>query len=258
MNIKLENNIIFEDNHLLVVNKPAGWLSQSDGSRTMDVLEQAKAYIKEKYNKPGNVYLGLVHRLDRNVSGVMVLARTSKAAARLSGFIRNHDMKKEYITLVEGQPNLLQGTLTNHLIKDKALRISRIVSKNHPDSQLAKLEYKTIQMFTKDQLNIKIDSVDCHKNPVNFSLIQIKLITGRFHQIRIQMAQNIAPVVGDKKYKSKSRLPSVRLCLHCCELSFPHPVTNKILKFRVQVPENWDLNLDNKIKNYSACVIKGP
>lgn len=216
-NINLEKNIIFEDNHLLVIYKEPNILSQEDYTHDDDVLTIYKQYLKEKYNKPGNVYLGLVHRLDRMTSGVMVLAKTSKAASRLSESIRNNDFHKEYICLVEG--NITSNdTLTNYLHKDEKL-LKSIVTNNTFD-KLAVLDYEVI------------------KNIDNFTLLHVILHTGRYHQIRCQLSNINHPLVGDSLYGSSVKED---LMLHCSKISFPHPITKEVLSFEtLPKEEKWN------------------
>ena len=209
-------DILYEDNHVIVVIKPKGILSQADGSNHEDMLTIIKDYIKEKYNKPGNVYLGLVHRLDINTSGVMVFAKTSKAASRLNESIKDHSFKKKYIATVEGEiwnDDYLE--LVNYINKDENLKKSFI----SPNGKEAKLKYKRIKVY-------KI-------NDITVSDIDIILETGRFHQIRCQMANIGHPLYGDKKYGSKIEINKEDLPLTAYYLEFPHPTTKEILSFNI-------------------------
>ena len=171
-------DILYEDNHIIVVFKPAGILSQADKSGDVDMLTIIKSYLKEKYNKPGNVYLGLVHRLDRPVSGIMVFAKTSKAASRLSEEIRNNKMHKKYLAIIHGYLDVKEGTLVNRIEKldNKKVLIDT------PKGKEAVLNYKVIK----------------EKN--NLSLVDINLVTGRYHQIRLQFASINHPLYGDYLY----------------------------------------------------------
>lgn len=202
--------ILYEDNHLLVVVKPPGWLSQADGSSAPDVLEAARAYIGEKYHKPGNVYLGLVHRLDRPVGGVMVLARTSKAAARLSAAIREHRMEKTYLAVACGTPP--EGELVHHLVKDAQTNTSRVAVPGAPGAKRAALSLKVLE--TRGGL----------------SLCQIGLLTGRSHQIRVQLAASGAPLWGDRRYNPASA-PGQSVALWAWHLVLPHPVGGRMMTF---------------------------
>jgi len=205
--------ILYEDNHLIVCVKPAGVLSQRDIRGGDDMLTILKDYIREKYRKPGNVFLGLVHRLDQNVGGVMVFARTSKAAARLSAAIRERDVTKRYRAVVEGLlPVGAAGTLSDRLAKDESTRTA-VVSDAGKE---ALLDYVVLAAGERDG--------------VPRTLLDITIRTGRFHQIRAQFAHAGHPVVGDVKYGAKPA--SEGLALHAVELSFDHPVTGLPLSFR--------------------------
>ena len=200
-------NILYEDNHIIVVIKPINVLSQSDSTNDLDLLTILKKYIKEKYRKPGNVYLGLVHRLDRPTGGIMVFARTSKAAKRLSESIRNNSFKKSYLAVVHGKV-LAKDTLIDYLEKQE--KISKISTKEN--GKYANLEY--------ERLNYLHD--------FDLSLVKIKLNTGRNHQIRLQFQSRGFPLYGDSKYgfdKNKN------LGLFAYKLEFPHPTTKEILSF---------------------------
>lgn len=204
-------DILFEDNHLLVVYKPKGVLSQADGSHHLDMLTLLKEYIKEKYQKPGAVYLGLVHRLDINTSGVMVFAKTSKAAKRLSLQIRNHEFEKKYRAVVEGVLTS-SGTLKHNLLKDGKLKKSFVDEKG----QESILKYEVI----------------ASKGAI--TLVDITLLTGRFHQIRAQFQAIGHPLYGDAKYGSKYRIDSMKFPLEAYHLAFYHPITKELLVFEQQ------------------------
>lgn len=205
-------DILYEDNHLIVVVKPKGILSQPDITSSIDMLTLIKDYIKNKYNKPGDVYLGLVHRLDRNTSGVMVFAKTSKAAQRLSLSIKENKMNKEYLAIVEGRLEKTNDfkVLKNNLFKDE--RTNKSLVSNKPGSKEAVLLYKVL-----DYSN-------------GLSLVRIKLITGRFHQIRCQFSHMGYPIYGDKKYGSKNTLGNY-YALDAYRLSFIHPTLKEEMKF---------------------------
>ncbi len=197
--------ILYEDNHLLVVYKDIGILSQADNTNKPDILNMAKDYIKEKYNKPGNVYLGLVHRLDINTEGIMVFSKTSKAASRLSKQIQDKVFKKYYLAVVEGKVE--KGSLTDYLSKDENKRIAYIDNAG----KLAKLNY------------IKLKEVEIDNNIL--SIVEIELETGRFHQIRCQFANFGHPLYGDKKYGSKNK--SIYPVLQAYKIIFYHPITKE-------------------------------
>ena len=206
--------ILFEDNHIIVAIKPVNVLSQADYTKDVDMLTLIKQYIKEKYNKPGNVYLGLVHRLDRMTSGIMVFAKTSKAASRLNEQIKNNEFEKRYYCLVEGLLNK-KGTLENYLYKDEKL-VKSFVTNDKTKGKLAKLEYEA-QIVGENE-----------------SLVDVLLITGRHHQIRVQFSYIGHPLKGDTLYGSNFKKDFM---LHAYSLSFNHPVTKERLTF-VEKP-NW-------------------
>ena len=230
--------VLHEDNHLLVVDKPAGVLSQSDRQgATDDLLSQAKQYIKIKYNKPGEAWLGLVHRLDREVGGVMIFARTSKAAARLSEEIREGRTRKIYRALVERAPVLTSDDpgpdaegwtdLEDYLSKDPVRRIARAAKpgKSRDDAKWARLRYRIVTAPAPPE-----------QGPV---LVEVELETGRFHQIRFQLSKRKAPILGDVKYGARQNRPGVVLALHCVEMGVRHPVGGEFLNFVSPVPRAW-------------------
>ena len=215
--------ILYEDNHLIVCIKPAGVLSQSDGSGSPDMLTILKRYIKEKYEKPGEVYLGLVHRLDRPVSGVMVFARTSKAASRLSEQIRTRKVEKLYRCVVSG---VLEGSgrLENYISKDEDKNIVTVIDSEKPGFKASYLDYRAIA--SKDGM----------------TLAEVKLGTGRSHQIRAQMAHNGYPLVGDQKYGQKDdRCKDI--ALESFKLSFEHPVKREFIAFEAPMPQGFPWKL---------------
>ena len=182
--------VIYEDNHIIVVEKPPNIPSQGDKTEDVDMLTLIKEYLKEKYNKPGNVYLGLVHRLDRPVGGVMIFAKTSKAASRLSNQVREKVFKKEYLAIVDGKPEKDKDTLENYLLKNERTNTSRIVKENTPGSKYAKLDYEVLK----------------YNEEINLSLLKILLHTGRHHQIRVQLAGMGHSICGDQKSVSYTHL----------------------------------------------------
>ncbi len=212
-------NIIYEDNHLLVVEKPINVPVQEDNSKDKDLLNILKDYIKVKYNKPGNVYLGLVHRLDRPVGGIMVFAKTSKCASRLSEQIRLNKFNKIYNAVVINKINDF-GRLEDYLLKDTKNNIVK-VDKNGKKSIL---NYKKLSF----------------KN--NMSLIEIKLETGRSHQIRVQLSHNGNPLYGDQKYNKTSKVGE-QLALFAKKLEFYHPVTNELLTFELDLPDRFPFSI---------------
>ena len=216
---KVMINILYEDNHIIVVEKKINIPVQEDDSKDKDLLTIIKKYIKEKYNKPGNVYLGLVHRLDRPVGGVMVFAKTSKAASRLSEQVRTNKIHKEYYAVVEGKlPK--EGILRDKLLKDTKRNIVTVNS-NGKDSELS---YKVID--TKDNLN----------------LVDINLKTGRSHQIRVQFSSRNNPLYGDQKYNKGAKVGQ-QIALFSHTLSFYHPTTKELMTFKLDLPNRYPFTI---------------
>lgn len=209
--------LIYEDNHLLVVDKPINVPMQEDSSKDEDLLSMAKAYIKERYNKPGDVYLGLLHRLDRPVSGVCVFARTSKAASRLSKQISDHTFKKEYIAAVEDNGLEDRGHFEDLLLKDSKSNTVKV----DPKGKLASLDYEVI------------------RRKENLAIVRIKLKTGRSHQIRVQFASRNHPLWGDQRY-NKNAVKGQQIALHASKIEFYHPVSKQLLVFTSE-PDRYPL-----------------
>ncbi len=208
----IEPKILFEDNHIIVVVKPYNIAVQEDSSGDKDMLTIIKDFIKERDKKAGNVFLGLVHRLDRPTGGVMVFAKTSKAAERLTEQLKQHKLRKHYLCVVNGKPQLVSNELTTYLKKDEKTNTVSIVPKLSEGAKEAKLKYRVVES----------------KN--NFSLVDIDLITGRSHQIRVQMSKQLnVPIFGDFKYGDKAH--GGKLALWAYELSFVHPTTKKEMRF---------------------------
>ncbi len=220
---KVMNNILYEDNHIIVVDKKINIPVQEDESKDLDLLTIIKQYLKDKYKKPGNVYLGLVHRLDRPVGGVMVFAKTSKAAARLSEQVRTHKISKKYYAVVEG--NLAkEGTLKDYLLKDRNHNIVKVDSRGKE----AELSYKLIG--SKQNLN----------------LVDIDLKTGRSHQIRVQFASRNNPLYGDQKYNRQAYVGE-QIALYAYSLSLYHPITKELMIFTQPLPDRYPFNLFSQI-----------
>ena len=205
--------VIYEDNHIIVVRKEAGIPSQADKTEDEDMLTIIKAYLKEKYQKPGNVYLGLVHRLDRPVGGIMVFAKTSKAASRLSEQVRNKTFKKSYIAIVNGKMEKDKDKLVDYLWKDEKNNTSYVVKETKKNAKRAELDYKVIE-YDKEK---------------NISIIEIDLHTGRHHQIRVQLSSRGHSIVGDSKYHGKNI--DKGLCLWAYKLTIEHPITKEKITF---------------------------
>lgn len=221
--VKIEENeinlkVIYEDNHIIVVEKPANIPSQGDKTGDLDMLTIIKAYLKEKYNKPGNVYLGLVHRLDRPVGGVMVFAKTSKAASRLSEQVREKVFKKKYLVIVNGKFEEKKGTLKDYLLKNERLNKSRVVEEGTQNSKYAELDYEVLK-YDKEQ---------------NLSLLKINLHTGRHHQIRVQLSSRDHSIYGDAKYNGRGS--ARQLYLWAYELTIQNVISKEEMTF-TSIPE---------------------
>ena len=210
--------IIYEDNHIIVVEKPVNVPSQSDKTGDKDLLTMIKEYLKEKYHKQGEAYLGLVHRLDRPVGGVMVYAKTSKAAARLSEQIRQKQFTKKYLVIVDGKMEQKQGILENYLWKNERTNTSKVVEEGTKNSKYAKLKYEVLKYVPE----------------TNLSVLKITLETGRHHQIRVQLSHAGHRIYGDQKYGSRGK--GKQIALWAYELSFIHPITKEKLNF-TDMPE---------------------
>ncbi len=224
-------NVIYEDNHIIVVEKPVNIPSQGDKTGDIDMLTIIKKYIKEKYNKPGDVYLGLVHRLDRPVGGIMVFAKTSKAAGRLSEQVRVKDFKKKYLVIVDGKMEAEKGFLEDYLLKNEKLNMSKVVKEGTKNAKLAKLDYEVVK----------------YNEETNLSLLKINLHTGRHHQIRVQLSNSGHSIYGDQKYGTRGR--GKQICLWAYELSILHPITKEIMTFKVlpNVINSWKILENTKL-----------
>lgn len=214
--------VLYEDNHIIAVVKPAGVLTQGDRTGDENLMDMVKDYLKEKYKKPGNVFLGLVHRLDRPVSGIILFAKTSKGASRLSEQFRNHEIEKIYQAIVIGVPKESRGVLTNFLSKDeKTLKAEKSSS-----GKEAILYYEVIKSNDK------------------YSLLKIKLETGKFHQIRAQLSFAGYPILGDVKYgpafaKTSAWQDKNSIALCATEISFKTATENKVIKLSISLPKEW-------------------
>ncbi len=212
-------DILYEDNHLIIVNKPSGLATQPTNLEQNSLETLVKEWIKKKYNKPHNVFLGVIHRLDKPVSGIVVFAKTSKALSRLNAAMRSRQMQKTYCALVEGSPKGASENSLQHYLKQGEHR-AEIVSPNDRDAKVAILHYKILQTDQKS----------------GTSLVEIKLETGRYHQIRAQFAAIGCPVVGDRKYGSTKSYLQEAIALHHTEMQLLHPVTGAHLTIRSPHP----------------------
>jgi len=211
-------NVIYEDNHIIVVEKPSGVPTQADESGVLDMQSLIKQYLKEKYNKPGNVFVGIVHRLDRNVGGIMVFAKTSKGASRLSEEIRSRRFHKRYIAILDGVLDKKEDVLEDFLLKDEKQNKVSVVSKDTGGAKFAKLDYKVIKA-SKDR-----------------TMVAINLHTGRAHQIRVQFASRGHALIGDTKY---GKIKGDRILLWAYEIEFKHPVKDEIVKFSLMPDDKY-------------------
>lgn len=217
--------ILYEDNHLLIVTKPVNMPVQQDQSKDPDLLTLLKKDLKIRYQKPGNVYLGLVHRLDRPVGGAMVFAKTSKAASRLARFMQTNKFEREYCAVVHGYLPKKSGQLEHYLWKDRRKNIVHAVTKEMKHAKKAQLSYK----------------VTSQKE--GFSLLSIRLHTGRSHQIRVQFATEGHPLYGDQKYGSHRNKKGQQLALWSTRISLPHPTKEEVIEVQDSLPSTYPWNL---------------
>ena len=220
-NIK-ESHILFEDNHLLIYNKEAGTPVQGDKSGDKSLLDLLKSYIKDRDNKPGNVFLGLIHRVDRPVSGAVMFAKTSKALTRMTNAFKERSVEKLYWALVEGEFTKETISAEDYLLKNPKQNKSYVVSKDKSGAKLARLEYRGL---------VKLD---------RYSLVEVKLHTGRHHQIRCQLSTNGNIIKGDVKYGAKRPNKDASIDLHARFLNFEHPTTKEKIQVEAPVP-NWPI-----------------
>lgn len=221
-------DVLYEDNHCLVINKPAGLLAQGDATGEPTALDQARAYLKKRYAKPGNVFVGLVHRLDRPVSGVFLLARTSKAAARLSEQFRDGTVEKTYWAIAEGTCREDAGEWTDTIRKDASQNRVDVVNPGTRDGREARVSFRVLGR----------DS--------GRTMLELRPLTGRSHQLRVQLASRGLPIVGDRKYGAKSTLLALdgrpRIALHAHRLAFVHPTRREVISVDAPVPADWPVS----------------
>jgi 23S rRNA pseudouridine1911/1915/1917 synthase len=217
--------VLYEDNHCLVVNKPAGLLTQGDATGDPTLLDQARAYLKGRYGKPGNVFVGLVHRLVRPTSGVVLLARTSKAAGRLSAQFRDGTVAKTYWAVVEGTCRDDSGEWADTLSKDEDENRVRVVPEGSPGGRQARVAYRVLERRAKT------------------TLLELRPATGRSHQLRVQLASRGLPIVGDRKYGAATTLRAAdgrpRVALHAARLAFRHPTRGEVISVDAPAPADW-------------------
>ena len=223
--------VLFEDNHIIVVEKPVNIPSQGDKTGDIDMLTIIKEYLKEKYNKPGNVYVGLIHRLDRPVGGVMVFAKTSKAAGRLSEEVRAKVFQKTYLVVVNGKMEKEKGLLEDYLLKNARNNMSKVVKEGTKNSKFASLDYEVLK----------------YNEEIDLSLLKINLHTGRHHQIRVQLSSRSHSIYGDQKYAGRGHGKQIALWAH--GLKIIHPITKEEMLFK-SIPEingTWKILEDVKV-----------
>lgn len=216
-------DIIYEDNHLIAVNKSAGWLVQGDITGDRSLLDEVKAYVKEKYKKPGDVFMGLIHRLDRPVSGVVIFARTSKALTRMNKLFQDKEMKKKYWAITANRPDPLSGHLTHYLLKDTT--VNKTKAFDRLSNKAKKAKKSELKYFLKAGL-------------AGHHLLEINPLTGRPHQIRVQLAKMGWPIRGDLKYGFEEPNKNGSIHLHCREMSFIHPVKKEPVTIIAEVPKD--------------------
>ena len=211
--------VVYEDNHIIVVNKTASEIVQADKTGDTPLSETVKQYLKEKYQKPGNVFLGVTHRLDRPVSGLVVFAKTSKALTRLNEMFRTSEVKKTYWAVVKNAPKEPEGELVHFLVRNEKQNKSYAYDKEVPKSKKAILDYRLIGRSE------------------NYYLLEVDLKTGRHHQIRCQLAKMGCPIKGDLKYGSPRSNPDGSICLHARRIRFVHPVSKELIELEAPLPE---------------------
>ena len=210
--------VVYEDNHIIIVNKTASEIVQGDKTGDTPLSETVKQYLKEKYQKPGNVFIGVTHRLDRPVSGLVIFAKTSKALSRLNEMFKNSEVKKTYWAVVKNRPPKEEGELVNYLIRNEKQNKSYAYDTEKPGSKKAVLRYRLIG------------------HSQNYHLLEVDLKTGRHHQIRCQLAKMGCPIKGDLKYGSPRSNPDGSICLHARSVLFVHPVSKEVIVVEAPVP----------------------
>lgn len=212
--------VLYEDNHIIIVSKRAGEIVQGDKTGDVPLSDIVAAYLKEKYSKPGNVFVGVPHRLDRPVSGVVVLAKTSKALSRLNDMFRVGSVDKRYLAIVKNKPEIPEGRLENWLVRNEKQNRSYAYDKEVPNSKQAILNYKLVA------------------SSVNYHLLEVELLTGRHHQIRCQLAKMGCPIKGDLKYGAERSNPDGSISLHAFHVTFEHPVSHERIDVKAPLPDD--------------------
>lgn len=213
-----EKQILYEDNHIIIINKKPSEIVQGDKTGDLPLSEKVKNYLKNKYNKQGNVFLGVVHRIDRPVSGIVIFAKTSKALSRLNNIFKDRNVKKKYLAVVEAKPQNESGNLVHYLVKEEKQNKSYVRNKNAKGASRAELNYNLIASSN------------------NYYLIEVELITGKHHQIRVQLAAIGCPIKGDLKYGAKRSNKDASIHLHAYSADFIHPVSSKPILIYAQPP----------------------
>ena len=221
--------VVYEDNHIIIVNKTASEIVQGDKTGDTPLSETVKQYLKEKYNKPGNVFIGVTHRLDRPVSGLVVFAKTSKALSRLNDMFRNGEVEKTYWAVVKNTPPAEEGTLVHYMVKNEKQNKSYAYEREKPSSKLARLRYRLIGFSD------------------HYCLLAVRLLTGRHHQIRCQLAAMGCPIKGDLKYGFPRSNPDGSISLHAWRIRFEHPVSHKMIDVKAPLP------IDNLWRSFQNC-----
>ena len=212
-------DVLYQDNHIIVVNKRVGDIVQGDKTGDKPLSDVVKEYIKDKYSKPGEVFLGVVHRLDRPTTGIVVFARTSKALTRLNDMFKNRETEKTYWAIVKNRPERDSAILVHYLKRNEKSNMSKAFAKEVPESKKASFDYTTIKQLT------------------NYTALEINLHTGRHHQIRSQLSAIGSPIKGDLKYGADRSNPDGGICLHARKLAFLHPVSKEPVLITAPVPE---------------------
>lgn len=226
----MQIQVLYEDNHLIAVNKPAGWLVQGDATGDTTLADWVKVYIKNRYNKPGEVFLGIIHRLDRPVSGVVIFARTSKALERMNRMFHDREVQKTYWAITIERPDPLTGTLVHYLTKDRERNIAKAYDQPSRRAKGAKKSELTYEL---------IGEIGEHH------LLRVNPLTGRPHQIRVQLAKEGWPIRGDLKYGAPQANDDLSIHLHCRSLTFTHPVKKEPVTITADPPHEQIWNLFN-------------